>query len=324
MISAWGWSMFLALPLATLMKPSVAATAIVAGISLLTLQCEQPIAAEADSLSSATVTVARATKACFTGLVRVNGYLVPRVEAIVTLDPDGSSITEVLAGEGDNVRAGQALARFTRPSTEGGSAQPAGRPLSGTLTAPFAGVVTRSVARVGAAASPQSEPLFRIMKDNVIELDAEVSSIHVATLSPGQTARIVTENGQELSGRVRSVSAEIDPRTQYGHVRLSIDSDSSVRIGVFARATINASVSCGVSLPRSAVSYGTENTVQLVDKDTVKTRQVRIGLLSDTSVEILSGVSEGETVVANAGSSLHDGDRVSPKRVEDVDQTGAQ
>ena len=42
----------------------------------------------------------------------------------------------------------------------------------------------------------------------------------------------------------------------------------------------------------------------------IETRPVRIGLVSDGSIEIREGLKEGEVVVANAGGSLHDGDQV--------------
>jgi multidrug efflux pump subunit AcrA (membrane-fusion protein) len=97
-------------------------------------------------------------------------------------------------------------------------------------------------------------------------------------------------------------------------VRISVERDPALRVGEFARATINASRSCGVSVPKSAVLYRTEGTsVQVVrDDNVVETRRVRVGLFSDTAVEIREGVKEGELVVANAGTSLHDGDKVKP------------
>jgi HlyD family secretion protein len=82
---------------------------------------------------------------------------------------------------------------------------------------------------------------------------------------------------------------------------------------MFARATIDADRSCGISVPRSAVIYRTEGTsVQVVSGDVVQTRKVQIGLHSDNDIEIRNGLREGDTVVANAGSSLRDGDRVKP------------
>jgi hypothetical protein len=43
--------------------------------------------------------------------------------------------------------------------------------------------------------------------------------------------------------------------------------------------------------------------------------------VSDTNIEILEGLDAGEVVVADAGSSLHDGDQIKTIFAEDLDRT---
>jgi multidrug efflux pump subunit AcrA (membrane-fusion protein) len=86
---------------------------------------------------------------------------------------------------------------------------------------------------------------------------------------------------------------------------------------MFAGANIDAKRSCGVAVPRTAIDH---LTVQVIKGDTVETRRVRVGLVSDTSMEILEGLAVGETVVADAGSSLHDGDKIKIMFAEDLDR----
>src|SRR5262245_2621715 len=293
--------------------------------------------AEPAKPAGATVIVAKATKACFSASVQVTGFLVARREALVTLDIDGYRITEIQAKEGDSVTAGQSLVRLTRqegsPPAGAPPGAPAGAPPGAAaaqappatmfLRAPAAGTVTRSTAVIGATANPRAEPLFRLAIDGEIELEADVPSIHVPTLAPGQTARVEIENGRELSGYVRLVPAEINPMSQLGRVRISVERDPALRVGGFSRATIDASRSCGVSVPNAAVLYKTEGTsVQVVRDKVVETRRVRVGFHSDMNVEIREGVGEGEMVVANAGTSLRDGDQVQAKFVDELGQAG--
>ena len=83
--------------------------------------------------------------------------------------------------------------------------------------------------------------------------------------------------------------------------------------------------SCGVSIPRSAVQYRTDGaSVQVLRGDIVETRRVRLGLFSDTAVEVREGIRQGEVVIANAGTSLHDGDRVNPLYSEESGPAGAR
>ncbi|HEY7242851.1 MAG TPA: efflux RND transporter periplasmic adaptor subunit [Xanthobacteraceae bacterium] len=270
-------------------------------------------AAENGGAAPVQVSVIRVTQEWFAAEIRVTGFLVPREEAVVTLDP-GYRVSEVVAGEGDRVSAGQTLARLTRQAAAMPDPSMDRRPATAILKAPAAGVITRSTAAVGATASPmQPEPLFRIAVDDEIELEADVPSIHIPMLAPGQAARVEIENSRELSGKVRLVPGSVDLRTQLGRARISLERDPRLRVGMFARATIEANRSRGISVPHSAVLYRTEGpSVQVVRGDAVETRLVHVGYHSDTDTEILDGLSEGDLVVANAGSSLRDGDKVKP------------
>jgi RND family efflux transporter MFP subunit len=185
------------------------------------------------------------------------------------------------------------------------------------LRAPAAGLVMRSTAEVGATAAMPTEPLFQIAVDGEIELEAEVQSSHVPVLASGQTVRVEIEGGRELAGRVRLVPAVVDQRTQIGRARVSLQHTGALRMGMFARATIDASRSCGISVPGSAVHYRTAGaSVQVVRDNVVETRLIQVGLRSDTDTEVRDGLREGDLVVANAGSSLRDGDKVRPTVVE--------
>jgi multidrug efflux pump subunit AcrA (membrane-fusion protein) len=259
------------------------------------------------------VIVAKATNACFSDLVRVTGFVVPRREALVGVETEGSKVTDVLVREGDLVTENQELARLTPPPAPGNA-----RPNPVTLRAPAAGLVTAVNTIAGAPASPQAGPMFRIAVNNELELDAEVPSIHILKLNPGASARISRDDQPDIVGKVRLVSPQIDRATQLGHVRLSLASNPSIKVGMFARASIDAKRSCGVAIPRSAIDH---LTVQVVKGNTIETRRVRVGLVSDTSTEILEGVDVGDIVVADAGTSLHDGDTVQTMFADDLDRS---
>ncbi|WP_295844033.1 efflux RND transporter periplasmic adaptor subunit [Tardiphaga sp.] len=262
--------------------------------------------------NGAMVLVAKATNACFSDLVRVTGFIVPRREAMVSVDSEGSKVAEVLVREGDSVTENQELARLT-PALSGNA-----RPAPVSLRAPAAGLITAVNTIVGAPASPQAGPLFKIAIGGDIELDAEVPSIHILKLNPGATARISRDDQSDVIGKVRLVAPQIDRVTQLGHVRLSFMSNPGLKIGMFARASIDAKRSCGVAVPRSAIDH---LTVQIVKGNTVETRKVKVGLVSNTSTEILEGVDVGDLVVADAGTSLHDGDQVKTILADDLDRS---
>ena len=277
----------------------------------------RPEPEEKDTAGEALVVVTKSINACFSDLVRVTGYVVPRREAVVGADQEGSKVTDVFVREGDMVTENQELARLSPPPQQPGQQQQPGRGGPISLRAAAAGLVTEVRTIVGAPASPQAGPMFRISVNNEIELDAEVPAVHLPKLSPGVTARITRDNAPDVIGRVRLVSPQIDRTTQLGHVRISLTNNPSLKIGMFARASIDAKRSCGVAIPHTAIDH---LTVQVIKGNTVETRKVRVGLSSDTSTEILEGLDVGEIVVADAGSSLHDGDQVKTMFADELDR----
>jgi multidrug efflux pump subunit AcrA (membrane-fusion protein) len=276
----------------------------------------RPHPEEKETPSNALVVVTKSTNACFSDLVRVTGFIVPRREAVVGADQEGSKVTDLFVREGDMVTDNQELARLTAPPQQLGAPSRSTAPIS--LRAPAPGLVTEVRTVVGAPASPQAGPMFRIAVNNEIELDAEVPAVHVLKLNPGATVRISRDNAPDLVGRVRLISPQIDRANQLGHVRITLTNNPQLKVGMFARANIDAKRSCGVAIPRTAIDH---LTVQVVKGNTVETRKVRVGLVSDTSTEILEGLDVGETVVADAGSSLHDGDQIETTFAEDLDRT---
>jgi multidrug efflux pump subunit AcrA (membrane-fusion protein) len=277
---------------------------------------------ESDTPNSALVIVTKSTNACFSDLVRVTGFVVPRREAVAGADQEGSRVTDVLVREGETVSENQELARLTplpaQVAAAGGGARGAS---PASVRAPAAGLVTQVNTIVGAPASPQAGPMFRIAVNGEVELDAEVPAVHMMKINPGATARISRDNGPDIVGRVRQVSPQIDRNTQLGHIRISLANNPSLKIGMFAQASIDAKRSCGVAIPRTAIDH---LTVQVVKGNTVETRKVRVGLVSDTSTEILEGLDVGEIVVADAGSSLHDGDQIKTVFADELDRTRAR
>jgi RND family efflux transporter MFP subunit len=179
------------------------------------------------------------------------------------------------------------------------------------IKAPRAGIVSRKTARIGATAAASGEPLFRIIAEGEIELEGEVTETQILRVREGASADISMGQDRTIRGRVRNVLPEVDRATRLGKVRISLGSDPSLRIGAFARGTVEIARRTGVAVPVSSVVYGAEGaTAQVVAGNKVQSRRVRTGLSAEGFVEIETGIASGELVVAKAGSFLRDGDTV--------------
>src|SRR5450631_3221041 len=66
---------------------------------------------EKETPTNALVVVTKSTNACFSDMVRGTGFIVPRREAVVGVDQEGSKVSDVLVRAGEMVTESQELAR---------------------------------------------------------------------------------------------------------------------------------------------------------------------------------------------------------------------
>jgi HlyD family secretion protein len=259
-------------------------------------------AASKDGPQGAAVTVLTASKFCFPNLVEAFGVLIPRDETFVRPDRVGTKVAEIFVEPGDNVTAGQNLARLAFP--EGGTT---------LVQAPVAGLVLSSTATIGAVASPRGEALFSIIARSEFDLVGMVPTQDLPKLAVNQTARIRIVGAGEVEGKVRRVSSTVEPNSQLGQVFVSITTNRKLLVNSSGRAIIKTGQSCGVSVPLTAVLYGSAGTVvQVVRRARIETKRVEVGLMSGGQIEIREGLAEGDIVVARAGALLREGDPVRP------------
>ncbi len=250
----------------------------------------------------AAVSVLKASRACFNNTVEVSGTVIAREETMVRPERPGLKVADIMADAGDTVTAGQVLARLTLP--EGGSIN---------VAAPVAGVIASSTATIGALASGRGEALFSIIARSEYDLVGLVPVEDLGKLAANQTASISIVGVGTVQGVVRRVAPTVEPNSQLGQVFIAITTNRRLLINSSGRATIRTTQSCGLSVPLAAVLYSNAGTVvQVVKSQRIETRRVEIGLMSGGNVEIKGGLSEGDDVVARAGSLLREGDPVRP------------
>lgn len=181
------------------------------------------------------------------------------------------------------------------------------------VKAPADGVVSRRNARIGAMATAVGEPMFRVISNSEVELDAEVVETDLVKVKEGQKVHISAAGADDIQGTVRLVSPEIDKSTRLGRVRVFLGPRPDLKIGAFARGSIETQQSHGIGLPATAINFGLDGAhVQIVRGDIVQRRAVKTGLTSGDLVEIVEGVVADELAVARAGTFLRDGDKIHP------------
>lgn len=183
------------------------------------------------------------------------------------------------------------------------------------VTAPVAGRIVARNATLGAIASAAGQPMFTLIRDDRLELRADVAEADVARLASGQPVTLRAVGGGAVTGRVRLVEPGIDTATRLGSVRISVDAPETagLRAGMFAEAEIIVAERDALSLPVTAVADGVDGTSVMKVVDGVVSRvQVRTGIRDGSLVEVTEGVLERDLIVLRAGAFVRDGDRVRP------------
>jgi HlyD family secretion protein len=183
------------------------------------------------------------------------------------------------------------------------------------IKAPKAGIVSRRNAKLGAMATmAAAEPLFKIIADGAIELEADVAEVELANLKVGQAVAVTPAGSDKaLAGIIRLISPEVDRASRLGKLRIALTGNPPVAVGSFARGVIETGRKTSIVLPLSAITYARGGAmVQAVKDGKVTTKKVTLGLIGGGRAEIASGLAEGESVVARAGTFVRDGDMITP------------
>jgi len=186
------------------------------------------------------------------------------------------------------------------------------------VKAPVPGVISVRNAKVGAIASGTGNPLFTIIKDGAIELVADLSETDIQKIKTGQKAMVTVAGGKvKIEGKVRLVSPTVDPVTRLGAVHIVIDDESGARAGMYGSAEIVIAEAKALALPLSAVTTGrTGSTARKVEDNVVKQVKIETGIQDGGFVQVVSGLTAGDLVVAKAGAFVRDGDKIAPVPAE--------
>lgn len=181
------------------------------------------------------------------------------------------------------------------------------------IKSPVEGLISRRTAKVGSVTALNGEPMFRLIANGKVELEAEVMETSLTKIPQGAPASLALNGGRTLVGSVRLLPAEVDRISRLGKVRIALPADPAFRVGAFARAQVVLAQRNGIAVPSSAVAYGAAGaTVQVVKDDKVEVRPVTPGISAGGMTEIVSGLTAGEQVVAKAMAFLRNGDTVRP------------
>lgn len=195
------------------------------------------------------------------------------------------------------------------------------------IRAPVSGIIAEKLARIGdvTGVPPQtqvgnivggSQKLFSIIRDQRLELQAQVPEIQLLQVEVGASVQITSDldNRVRLQGRVRDIQPLINDKRREATVKIDLPSTDLLKAGMFARAAITTNTTMAMAVPQKAVQPqpdGSAIVLTLSGADTVHAQKVEVGEpIDDRMVEIKSGLQLDDRVIVDGAGYVKDGDKV--------------
>lgn len=176
-----------------------------------------------------------------------------------------------------------------------------------TILAADDGLVTSRSVQLGAVVSSGTE-LFRLVRQQRVEWQAEVSARYLSRIREGQTATIVGPGDRRVRGTVRLVGPTVSTDTGRAIAYVSLPAGAHPPIGLYVTGRIELETTVALTVPETAlvlrdgIAY-----VFTVDAGQRASRvRVETGRRNGGEVEILSGLDRSVDVVATGGAFLSD------------------
>ncbi len=179
------------------------------------------------------------------------------------------------------------------------------------LKAPRAGMISYRNAEVGAYAQAGTK-LLTITDNSSFYIDCSISEYDAAVLAVGNNIiATIDALGKSLPGEIIFVSPNKVENNKNYNVRIKLlEEDKKIKAGMFARSELKF-------LQKDAAIYvnkdivvdrnGKKYVFVINDDNKLEQREVKLGLRNDSEIEIVSGLTEGETVAVDNLSRLRQG-----------------
>jgi len=167
-----------------------------------------------------------------------------------------------------------------------------------------------SEGQVEALASREGPPtdLLLAPKGGRAWVYADVFQSELGLVKPGMALEAATSAapGRRFSGRIQSVDALVNPATRTAKARALVeDPEGDLRADMFLDVKVRVPLGSRLAVPQEAVlETGEEQIAFVLREDRIEPRRVRLGRRAEGFVEVLQGLSEGETVAASSNFLL--------------------
>jgi len=182
------------------------------------------------------------------------------------------------------------------------------------IKSPIPGTVNSRQINVGTMVQP-GMTVANIVDISTLKVNVNVTEQEAFKLKPGYTVEINTDVYPEhkFNGRVDNIAAKADAAHTYPvEIVVPNDNEYPLKAGMFARVSFTSlTPDEALIIPRLALIGSIRNAqVYRIKIRTANLRSVVIGRQSSELLEVLNGLSKGDTIVTSGQNNLVDGSKV--------------
>jgi RND family efflux transporter MFP subunit len=194
------------------------------------------------------------------------------------------------------------------------------------IVAPFQGVITARNVDPGdlvTADNPStSKELFHVMRTDTLRVFVNVPQVFATGIKVGQDAIVYRRDDptKQFKGKVTRTADALDPNTRTLLTEVQVPNPQDVlRAGMYLQVkfVFDRQV-LPMMVPSAALITGSKGPMVAVldERHTVHYRKVQLGRDFGSEIQILDGLSDGETVVIHPGDEIPEGSAVEPVKPE--------
>lgn len=209
------------------------------------------------------------------------------------------------AAQTAEVESARSRLQLLGANVDGNPASTSQQSATANVPAPIDGVVTERLANVGLNVDPSTK-LFTVVDLSNVWIVADVYERDLRRVREGTRATVTTTAypDRPLEGRVSFIDPQLNTGTRTAKIRVEVPNPrGDLRLGMYTDVVVAASGTASVlSVPNDAVqSVGERQFVYLSlpgDPTKLIEREVRLGRALGDQIEVLAGVSAGDSVVS--------------------------
>ena len=185
-----------------------------------------------------------------------------------------------------------------------------------TITAPFAGIIGKRGISESSLGS-ENTIILTLDDSRKVLCDLKIPEVYAAVLKKGLklNAKFSAYKNKIYIGKIESVASRVDAQTRSILARAKIDNENSEIIpGSLLEIEILYNEKDALSVPDTSIMYeGSKKFIyKIIENNIIKKTEIETGIRDKGNLEVLSGLNEGEKVIAEGLIKVRPGMKVKP------------